>query len=79
MRTTILNKYFFRTLLTQGIKAYQKLVSPFLGNCCRFYPSCSAYAIDAIQQYGCCYGVWLALRRLLKCHPAGSSGFDPVP
>lgn len=66
-----------RLIIISLIKFYQKLVSPFLGDCCRFYPSCSTYAIDAIQQYGG-YGIWLALRRLLRCHPASEGGFDPV-
>jgi len=68
-----------RTMLIFSIKLYQKLASPFSGNCCRFYPSCSTYAILAIQQYGCRRGIWLALRRLLKCHPGNVGGFDPLP
>ena len=63
-------------LLIQG---YRLLISPLLGNHCRFYPSCSCYAHDAIRTYGAARGGWLALRRLLRCHPWHSGGFDPLP
>lgn len=66
-------------LAIKVIKIYQYLISPLLGDCCRFYPSCSEYAIGALRRYGFCYGIWLAFRRLLKCHPANVGGFDPVP
>jgi len=61
------------------IRLYQLTLSPFLGGACRFVPSCSAYAHEAIERHGAARGSWLALRRLAKCHPFGSSGFDPVP
>ena len=61
------------------IRAYQLLVSPLLGPRCRFYPSCSQYALDAITQHGSLRGGWLALRRLARCHPFHSGGYDPVP
>jgi putative membrane protein insertion efficiency factor len=60
------------------IRAYQHLVSPAFPGRCRFSPSCSEYAHEAIARHGA-RGLWLALRRLLRCHPLGSSGFDPVP
>jgi len=63
------------------IKAYRLLVSPILPfNHCRFYPSCSQYAIDAVEQRGVAKGAWLGLRRVLRCHPLSkSAGYDPVP
>ena len=61
------------------VRAYQLLLSPFAGGACRFTPSCSEYAIDAIQEHGAFRGLMLALRRVGRCHPLGSSGFDPVP
>ena len=61
------------------IRAYQLLVSPLLLPSCRYLPSCSEYAAEAIRAHGATYGAWLALRRLLRCHPWGGSGWDPVP
>jgi putative membrane protein insertion efficiency factor len=66
-------------LLLAAIRGYRFLLSPWWGNQCRFTPSCSEYAIDALQQYGSLRGSWLALRRLSKCHPWHAGGFDPVP
>ena len=68
-----------RQLLLWIIRAYQLLVSPWLGPRCRFYPSCSCYAHAAIEQHGALRGAWLALRRLLRCHPFNEGGYDPVP
>lgn len=68
-----------RRLLTLLIRAYQLLLSPFLGNHCRFHPSCSAYAQEAILRHGAARGGWLALRRLGRCHPWHEGGLDPVP
>lgn len=61
------------------IKAYQLAVSPLLGRCCRFHPSCSAYAIEALDRHGAWRGVWLAVRRIGRCHPGCQGGYDPVP
>lgn len=61
------------------VRAYQLALSPFAGGACRFTPSCSEYAIQAIQEHGALRGLGLALRRVGRCHPLGSSGFDPVP
>lgn len=67
------------TCLTQIIRAYRYWISPLLGECCRFYPSCSSYTIDAIKLHGNCTGLYLGLRRILRCHPWHTGGFDPVP
>jgi len=61
------------------IRLYKKLVSPLLGDHCRFYPSCSDYAYEAIKKYGIFLGLFLALRRLFKCHPWHPGGIDFVP
>ena len=61
------------------IKSYQTLMSPLLGPRCRFYPSCSCYAIDAISKRGIFVGLFLALKRILHCHPFSAGGYDPVP
>jgi uncharacterized protein len=70
-------------LLKGPIWVYRMAISPWLGPKCRFQPTCSAYALDALDKHGPVTGTWLALRRLSKCHPitwlGGSHGFDPVP
>jgi putative membrane protein insertion efficiency factor len=68
-----------RAILIALIRVYQWFISPLLGNHCRFYPSCSQYALEAIEQYGVLHGGWLAIRRLLRCHPWHPGGVDPVP
>lgn len=60
------------------IGAYRCAISPWLGANCRFHPSCSAYAIEAIESRGVARGTWLAMRRLLRCHPWSDGGYDPV-
>jgi uncharacterized protein len=62
-----------------GVRAYQLFVSPLLPPSCRFLPSCSDYAIEALDRHGALRGGGLALRRLARCHPWGGSGYDPVP
>jgi putative membrane protein insertion efficiency factor len=66
-------------LLLFLIRAYQLVLSPFLGGSCRFLPSCSAYAREAIETHGAWRGTILAARRLARCHPLGRPGLDPVP
>ena len=61
------------------ISIYQRLVSPLVGPCCRFHPTCSEYAKEALGSHGLMMGMWLTIKRLSKCHPLGGSGFDPVP
>ena len=61
------------------IKVYQYIISPLLGPKCRFTPTCSQYAEQALKKHGLFTGGWLALKRIAKCHPGGSSGYDPVP
>ena len=61
------------------IKLYQILLSPLIGPSCRFTPTCSNYAIEAINKHGPFKGLWLAIKRISKCHPWGDSGHDPVP
>ena len=61
------------------VRSYQLLLSPFAGGACRFEPSCSAYAITALEEHGLVVGGLLAIRRVARCHPFGASGFDPVP
>lgn len=66
-------------LLLVLIRAYQRFVSPYTPPSCRFYPSCSTYAVDAIARHGAWRGGYLAVRRLLRCHPFHAGGYDPVP
>lgn len=68
-----------RRLFVLPIRFYQLFISPVLPPACRFYPTCSAYALEAIMTHGVLRGGWLALRRLARCHPWGGSGYDPVP
>lgn len=66
-------------LLMLLIRGYRYLISPLLGSHCRFYPTCSHYALDAIEHHGALKGTWLAGARLLRCHPWHPGGYDPVP
>ena len=61
------------------VRAYQVVLSPIMGGACRFEPSCSNYMIEALQRHGVFKGLYLGIRRLLRCHPFGGSGYDPVP
>ncbi len=61
------------------IRCYQILLSPFLGRNCRFYPTCSSYAIESIQNLGVVRGSWFAFKRIMRCHPFSDGGFDPAP
>lgn len=66
-------------LLVLAITGYQRYLSPALGQHCRFAPSCSSYAVQAVTEHGAARGSWLAARRLLRCHPWNPGGHDPVP
>ncbi|WP_028081144.1 membrane protein insertion efficiency factor YidD [Solimonas soli] len=74
---------FFSRLVGAGlvglIRVYQLLISPLLGPRCRFYPSCSHYAVEAVQRHGPLFGGWLAMLRIVRCHPLNAGGYDPVP
>lgn len=66
-------------VLLLPIRFYQYCISPLLPPTCRFTPTCSQYAIEALKKHGPIYGLWLITKRLLRCHPWGGSGYDPVP
>lgn len=68
-----------RTICILPIRAYQRFVSPLLPPACRYYPTCSEYAAEAILRHGIIKGTFLAIKRLSRCHPWGGSGYDPVP
>jgi hypothetical protein len=72
-------KRFFAFPFVLLITVYQKLISPLKPPTCRFYPTCSAYALEAINKYGPFKGGGLTIKRLLRCHPLNPGGFDPVP
>ena len=68
-----------RQLLIAFVRGYQVAISPLLPPACRYYPSCSAYAVEALERHGAVRGGWLAARRLARCHPFRPGGYDPVP
>jgi putative membrane protein insertion efficiency factor len=72
-------KDIFKRIVILPIRFYQLAISPLLGRNCRFEPTCSNYAVQAIEEWGVLKGSWLALKRILKCHPWGGHGYDPVP
>ena len=76
MKTPLL---IVRTLVTGAIRGYRLALSPVLPKSCRFYPSCSHYAIDAVNTHGVVRGGWMAARRIARCHPWSEPDFDPVP
>ncbi len=65
--------------LILGVRLYQAALSPLLGGHCRYHPTCSEYAVEALATHGAVWGSWLILRRVLRCHPLGGAGYDPVP
>ncbi|MAM96835.1 MAG: membrane protein insertion efficiency factor YidD [Gammaproteobacteria bacterium] len=69
----------FNLIFIIPIKLYQILLSPLLGQSCRYFPTCSQYTIEAIDKYGPIKGIWLGTKRISRCHPWGGSGHDPVP
>lgn len=71
--------YYLALPLIWAVRAYQLLISPLLGPSCKFYPSCSAYALTALRRFGPLKGTWLAARRLFRCHPWSHGGVDHVP
>jgi hypothetical protein len=68
-----------KSVLLAGVRGYQYLVRPMLGNNCRFYPSCSDYAREALERHGALRGSWLAVKRIGRCQPFHPGGYDPVP
>ncbi|MDH4181762.1 MAG: membrane protein insertion efficiency factor YidD [Betaproteobacteria bacterium] len=68
-----------RKVLVAAIRGYQYAIRPLIGANCRFYPSCSEYAREAVERHGAAAGSWLAARRIAKCHPYHPGGYDPVP
>ncbi|TAL26442.1 MAG: membrane protein insertion efficiency factor YidD [Nitrospirae bacterium] len=67
-----------KKILTTGLKAYKYLLSPLMPAACRFTPTCSEYSAEAIEKYGAMKGIYLSVRRILRCHPFHSGGYDPV-
>ena len=65
--------------MIRAIRFYQRALSPLMGPSCRFMPTCSEFAVGAIDRHGALSGGWLALKRILRCHPLGGQGYDPVP
>ena len=70
---------FLNFIFIIPIKLYQILLSPLLGQSCRYHPTCSQYAVEAIEKYGPIKGIWLGIKRIARCHPWGGAGHDPVP
>lgn len=68
-----------RRFVVALLRGYKRFISPLLPPLCRFEPTCSVYAMEAVSRYGVFRGLWLALRRLLRCHPLNPGGWDPVP
>jgi len=66
-------------VLSWPVRTYRLIGSPWVGHYCRFQPTCSAYALEALEKHGGLYGTWLTLRRIARCNPWGGSGYDPVP
>ena len=72
-------KILLATPIILIIKLYQIIISPLVGSNCRYQPTCSQYSVQALEQWGIFYGLFLSLKRIVRCHPWGDSGYDPVP
>lgn len=70
---------FVRRVFISMVRGYQVWIGPLLPPSCRYYPTCSAYALEALERYGTMRGGWMAVRRILRCHPFHRGGYDPVP
>ncbi|MBS0625057.1 MAG: membrane protein insertion efficiency factor YidD [Verrucomicrobia bacterium] len=68
-----------KTIVLFLIRVYQAAISPFVGHCCRFFPTCSEYALECVEKHGALKGSWLAFKRVMKCHPFHKGGSDPSP
>ena len=68
-----------RRVVIAPIRIYQRVISPVLPDSCIYYPTCSQYAVEAIEKHGVCKGCWLAVRRIVRCNPLHVGGYDPVP
>jgi putative membrane protein insertion efficiency factor len=80
MMTALITLYLLpRNLGVLGLRVYRAVISPLYGDVCRYYPSCSAYALGAVQEYGLMVGAFFAARRVLRCHPWAEGGIDDVP
>ena len=73
------NRSLLKAVAIIPVRLYQYLIRPMLPNACRYNPSCSQYAVEAIDKHGAFKGSWLGLKRILRCHPWGGQGYDPVP
>ena len=79
MTIIALKKFSFGRILINIIKGYQLIISPWLPDACRYYPTCSSYCISAIEKHGAAKGLLLGAKRILRCHPFHAGGYDPVP
>ena len=79
-KTNFLN-FLLKSIALKLVRLYQTCISPFIGGkaACRFIPTCSEYTVQAIEKYGILRGIWLSLRRIMRCRPGGGFGYDPVP